>query len=121
MCHLLLVLPLLGIGVFWVMPFYVALLTYSVILAISAVLYLSILRAMHRPVQIGPEQILNGIGEVISAEGRRLQVRMDSQMWRAVADVPLQVGSRVRIISRDGLTLHVVPADDQDRITAAHG
>ena len=120
MCHLLLVLPLLGLGVFWFEPFDVALPAYLVILAISLWFYVYVMRAMHRPAQIGAEQIVNGIGEVVSAEGTQLRVRLDSEMWSAIAEVSLQPGDRVRIIGLDGLTLHVAPVDDRNGAPVAH-
>jgi membrane protein implicated in regulation of membrane protease activity len=37
-------------------------------------------------------------------------VRLSGAYWRAVAREAIPKGSRVRVISFEGLTLHVVPA-----------
>ncbi|MEW6646268.1 MAG: nodulation protein NfeD [Pseudomonadota bacterium] len=64
------------------------------------------LKARHRPVVSGAEEMLGAAGEVIDAGGR---VRVHSELWQAQSDVPLHAGDKVRVTGRDGLTLRVVP------------
>ena len=37
------------------------------------------------------------------------KAELNGANWNAVSDVPVAVGARVRVVSRDGLTLHVEP------------
>ncbi|GAB4303808.1 MAG: nodulation protein NfeD [Thiohalomonadaceae bacterium] len=64
------------------------------------------LKARHRPVVSGAEEMLGAVGEVIDASGR---VRVHSELWQAQSDVPLHAGDKVRVTGRDGLTLRVEP------------
>jgi membrane-bound serine protease (ClpP class) len=64
------------------------------------------LKARHRPVVSGAEEMLGAHGEVIDASGR---VRVHSELWQAQSEVPLHAGDKVRVTGRDGLTLRVVP------------
>ena len=49
MCHLILLLPLLALPLFWLTPLSIALPAYVAVLALSGGIYLLAVRAMHRP------------------------------------------------------------------------
>lgn len=67
------------------------------------------LRARHRPVVSGRDQLLGAIGEVrINADGRAF-ARVQGELWAVRAGVPLGQGQRVRVISLEGLVLSVEP------------
>jgi len=67
---------------------------------------------------MGREQFVGNIAEVTSSlvktgdsdtfEG---MVRLNGALWRAVAQEAIPGGSHVRVVSFEGLTLHVVPAE----------
>ena len=64
------------------------------------------LKARHRPVVSGAEEMLGAHGEVIDEHGL---VRVHSELWQAQSDVPLHAGDKVRVTGRAGLTLRVEP------------
>ena len=67
---------------------------------------------------MGREQFVGNIAEVTgalvkSADGETFEgmVRLNGALWRAVAPQAIPGGSHVRVVSFEGLTLHVVPAE----------
>lgn len=107
MCHLILLLPLLAIPLFWLLPLPLALPSYGVVLVISGGVYFLALRAMHRPVQTGVESLLRSTGCVIGRQDGRYQVRVLSEDWSAESADQLQPGDRVEIVSVHELRLQV--------------
>ncbi|SDB90899.1 NfeD family protein [Paraburkholderia lycopersici] len=81
------------------------------------------LRARRRPVVTGAEAIVGSIGEVID-DGLHPDprpghtafstgwARVHGERWHVACATPLAAGSRVRVSSRSGLTLTVVPLRD---------
>jgi membrane-bound serine protease (ClpP class) len=68
-------------------------------------------RALSRRPLLGAEGL---IGQTAVARGALTpagQVAVHGELWRAVADQPVEDGGRVRIVGVDGLTLRVVKAD----------
>ena len=80
----------------------------------SAALFLlalaALLRSRKRPVVTGGEALIGASGETVWWQGHEGRVRIEGEIWRARADAPLAEGSRVNVVSRDGLVLHVRPA-----------
>jgi membrane-bound serine protease (ClpP class) len=67
---------------------------------------------------MGREQFVGNVAEVTgtlakSADGEMFEgmVRLNGALWRAVAREQIPEGTRVRVTSFEGLTLHVVPAE----------
>jgi membrane-bound serine protease (ClpP class) len=104
MCHVILLLPLLSLPVFWVWPLAVAAPVYGVILTVSIWTYVFTMRAMRCPVETGSEGLRHEVGRVIEAKAR---VRIHSETWNAVSSEPLRKGDLVRVVGIDGLTLQV--------------
>jgi len=79
----------------------------------SAALFLlalaALLRSRKRPVVTGSEALIGATGETVSWQGNEGRIRVAGEIWRARADAPLRDGSRVEIVSRDGLILRVRP------------
>ena len=111
MCHVLLLLPLLALPVFWLMPFAAALPVYGVVLASSAAIYWYAIQAMRRPVETGAEGMVGEIGEVIESRGANLFVRARSETWHAKSAAELREGDRVKVVAVDELTLRVQKLD----------
>lgn len=107
MCHLILMLPLLGLVVFWVWPLSVAVPVYTVIVFVSLAIYYLILRAMHRPVITGREGIIQGTGWVIEVRKHQVRVRVRNELWNAESSDKLRPGDQVKIVGVDGLMLRV--------------
>lgn len=107
MCHVLLLLPLLVLPVFWLMPFAAALPVYGVVLASSAAIYWYAIQAMRRPVETGAEGMVGEIGEVIESRGANLFVRARSEVWHAESAAQLREGERVKVVAVEQLTLQV--------------
>lgn len=130
MCHVVLMMPLLGLAVFWIWPASVAVPVYTVILLLSAFFYAVLIQAMGLPVQTGREGLVHEIGEVVSPSGRRGPalteagplpgtlapeglVRVHGELWAAVSTEPLGPGDRVEVVGLHGLTLQVKKVDDK--------
>ena len=79
----------------------------------SAALFLlalaALLRSRKRPVVTGGEALIGASGETVWWQGHEGRVRVEGEIWRARADAPLAEGSRVNVVGRDGLVLHVRP------------
>ena len=75
----------------------------ALLLLVLAVL----LRSRRRPVVTGSEALIGAEGEAVSWQGEEGRVRVKGEIWRARADAPLEAGTPVKVISRDGLVLLV--------------
>jgi membrane-bound serine protease (ClpP class) len=67
----------------------------------------ALLRSRTRPVVTGSEALIGAEGETVSWQDGQGRVRVKGEIWLARSDAPLAAGSRVKIIGRDGLVLHV--------------
>ncbi len=108
MAHLTLLLPLVGLGVFWLLPLPLAIPAYLAILLVSGTVFVLALRVMHRAVQTGAEGMAHRFGEVVDGDGTRGRVEVKGEIWNAVASEPLRKGERIEVVGvADGLTLRV--------------
>lgn len=107
MCHLILLLPIIALPVFWFWPWPVALGVYAVVLVVSGWIYFYVMLAMRRPVVTGVEHTMHSGGVVIDDAPNALRVRVNSESWRAESDQPLRKGDVVTVVGHDGLTLRV--------------
>ncbi|SYZ74159.1 conserved hypothetical protein [Candidatus Zixiibacteriota bacterium] len=105
MCHVILLLPVIGLGVFFLWPFGTALPIYLAILAISGFVYFAMIKAMQRPVMTGIQTLQGKLVEVINMSGKRGQVRIGAEIWEARTKDQLSTGEMARIIGIDQLTL----------------
>jgi membrane-bound serine protease (ClpP class) len=115
-CHVLLLTPLLGLGLFVVLPWPVALPSYLVVAATSLLLYVKIIRSMRRPVETGQEAMLGATVTVTRRMASEGQVRYFNELWSAVSEQKLAVGDRARIVGIDGMRLVVRRFDDHGAI-----
>jgi len=107
MYHLLLLMPLIALPLFWILPLSAAAPVYGVIIALSAWLYIYVFKAFERPVVTGREDILHSVGKVIDVHGRTSHVRVHSEIWAAESSDALQPGDKVKVIGMEELTLKV--------------
>jgi len=65
------------------------------------------LRARHRPVRTGAEQMIGSTGEVVSWTENAGRVHVNGETWEARSKQRFSKGQKVRVVSRTGLTLDV--------------
>jgi membrane-bound serine protease (ClpP class) len=79
----------------------------------SAALFLLALAALFRsrkhPVVGGSEALIGAAGETVAWRGTEGRVRVAGEIWRARAAAPIEDGSAVTVLGRDGLVLIVRP------------
>lgn len=68
------------------------------------------LKARHRPVVSGSEELLGASGEVLDVAADGAWIRLHSERWRVRSNSPLHQGQRVQVTGREGLVLLVEPA-----------
>lgn len=107
MCHIILLMPVLAIPLFWFLPLFVAVPVYGVILVASGWVYYLAIRVMRRPVGTGIEALMHSTGEVVDKEGDLFHVRVQSEIWNAESMDKLRPGDRIEVIGVKGLRLKV--------------
>jgi membrane-bound serine protease (ClpP class) len=75
--------------------------------ALLLVVLAALLRSRKRPVVTGSEALIGAEGETVAWQGGEGRVRVNGEIWLARAEASLAAGSRVRVVSRDGLVLRV--------------
>ena len=108
MCHLILLLPVFALPVFWFFPFSIALPIYLIISGISAFLYYLIFKAMTMTPRVGKEAMLGQTAEVIKEIAPEGKIKYFTEIWSAMADgEKFLVGEKVMIYGFWGLTVLV--------------
>lgn len=110
MCHLVLLLPVFGLALFWIFPFPIAAVLYAFILGISIWMYRLIMSAMARPVATGAEALIGQIGKVIGKSGSFTQLTVNGEVWRGTSPVRFKKGQSVRVTGIENMILHVEDA-----------
>ena len=105
-------MPLIGLGLFFVLPFSTALLLYLVVVALSLLLYTKIVEAMRAPITTGAEA---SVGQIVTTEADG-SIRWQGEWWAATPAFPSQ---RVRIIGIQGLKMQVIPVWDANQPSRA--
>lgn len=111
MCHLILLLPVLAVPVFWLMPATQAIPLYLIIMVVSGLLYWYIARSLGKRPQTGRESLIGVAAEVVSKIGpaahAQYLVRAQGELWSADSSHALRTGEKVRIAAVDGIRLVV--------------
>jgi membrane-bound ClpP family serine protease len=107
MCHVLWLLPLLGLPIFWLFDFSVALPIYLGILAVTGVIMHLTVQSMRQSPSSGIEGMQGDVAEVVEAIRYRGRVRYHNALWYASAREYIDVGETVRIIGNNRLCLLV--------------
>ena len=68
-------------------------------------------RAFARRPQLGAEALIGAAGSAAGPLTPEGQIKLQGEIWRAVADRPVPDGAPVRVVGVDGLTLRVVAAE----------
>jgi membrane-bound serine protease (ClpP class) len=112
MCHVVLLLPLLGLVLFWGLDFALALPLYLGLVVLSGVVALLMFRSLRKPAISGMEGMRGATAEVVEALRPRGTVRYHSTFWSAKAREPIAAGETVRIVGHEGLCLRVEKVTD---------
>ncbi len=109
MHHLILLLPILTLGLFFVFRWQIALILYLPILLGSVAVFLKVLHAQRQPRTTAEEAMVGAGAVVIEARKGEVLVEYQGEIWRAVSTVPLHPHEEVLIKAVNGLRLTVVP------------
>ena len=107
MCHLILLLPVIGLGAFAIFPLEVALPLYGLVVGISALLYFAVWRALRLPIQTGTEGMIGKEAEVLQDLNPDGVIRHRNELWSAQGVEPIGQGEKVIIMAVDGLVATV--------------
>ncbi len=108
MCHLILLLPIVALPLFWLLPAGEAGGLYAAVIGLSMGVYWLVLQAIRAPVVTGIGALMHATGAVRSVDGRKASVWVASELWSAEAEPgALQVGDVVEVIGAEGLVLKV--------------
>jgi membrane protein implicated in regulation of membrane protease activity len=113
-CHFMLFMPVGGLVLFVILPWQIALPTYSVISAISLLIYYEMMKAMGQPVRVGREALLGANARVVTGGERLGQVRRGNELWGAVSEEKLTPGEWVTIVGFQGMKVLVTSAEGTD-------
>jgi membrane protein implicated in regulation of membrane protease activity len=111
-CHVLLFgLPVLGLPLFWIFPWPLALALYLPLSAVSVGLGVVVMRTLRLPVSTGVEGLRGRSGHVVTVDGRSVMVKLDgdAELWRAFCPRPLAPREAIDVVDVEGLTLIVAP------------
>ncbi len=119
MCHLLLLVPVIGLLAFVFLPLPQALAIYLPLAVVSLGLFYLVFRSV-RKLAVAWEDAVGGTGEVVSRleRGRSTQwlVRHRGELWTASSRDDLAITEQVKVISLDGIKLvveRINPYQDQ--------
>lgn len=111
MCHLILLMPVLALPIFWLMQLNMAIPIYLVILLISGLFYRLIVKSMRKQPQTGSESLIGTVAEVVSklgpADHAQYLVRSRGELWSANSNDALRNGETVSIVAMEGIRLVV--------------
>ena len=115
MCHLILLMPVLGLPLFWLLPLGYALPINIALWLISAFLYRLIRKAMRKPIQDGFQSLIGTEAEVVSkralTHSARYLVRARGELWSAYSTDALDIGEQVNIVAVKGIGVVVERAE----------
>jgi membrane protein implicated in regulation of membrane protease activity len=108
MCHLILLMPIIALLVFWVFPLLIVGPVYAFVFVLSLAFYIAVFRMLCKPVETGREGIMHASGVVERVTGDKISVRINGEHWIArCAGEQLAPGDPVEVVSIEGLTLGV--------------
>ena len=111
MCHVILMMPVLALPLFWVLPPGQAVPVYSVIAVISGLIYWRISVSHGGRPQTGAESLIGTTAEVVSrrelGNQARYLVRSHGELWSATSSDSLKPGDTVAITALSGIRLVV--------------
>ncbi len=120
MCHLILLMPVVALPLFWLMPVSYAAPIYIFIALVSAFFYWLIMRAMRQPVRDGFQSLIGTEVEVVSKldplDHAQYLVRSGGELWGARSGEVLYPGENVSVTSMDGIRLIVARSNNESKV-----
>lgn len=111
MCHLILLMPLLTLPIFWLVPLSIAIPIYIAIVMMSVLFYWLVMKTMTKPATVGAESLIGSAAEVVSRLKTRSRaqylVKMGGEIWSARSPDVLYPGETATITAIDGVRLIV--------------
>jgi membrane protein implicated in regulation of membrane protease activity len=116
---LIMALPLLGIALFFVLPWRTALPVYLIGLAISLIYHRAMMRSQKLRVRTGIKTMIGRPVTVISWQSDHGTVRCGDEIWsaRALDDSSFVPGSKGVIVDLEGLELVIRPSGPHQQFT----
>ena len=109
MCHLILLLPVVGLPLFWLLPLGYALPINIALWLLSVFLFRLIRKAMMKPLQDGFRSLIGTEVEVVSkrapTHSARYLVRARGELWSAYSTDALDIGEQVNIGAVRGIAV----------------
>ena len=121
MCHLILLLPIAGLPLFWLLPLGYALPINGGILLTSVFLYWLMMKAMKKPIQDGFQSLVSTEAEVVSKleTGRSakylVRAKGEGELWSANSSDALEIGEWVNIVAVKGIGVIVERTENGSR------
>jgi membrane protein implicated in regulation of membrane protease activity len=113
--HLILLLPILALGLFFVFRWQIALILYIPILLGSLAVFLKVLHAQRQPRTTAEEAMIGAGAVVVEVRKGGALVEYQGEIWQAVSTVPLHPHEEVLIQAVNGLSLTVTPRASASR------
>lgn len=108
MCHVVLLLPVFALPVFWLLPLSVATPVYAAVAVISLIFYAYTFKAMRQPRLNGAEAMLGQTGSIVDIGEDGATLFFHGELWRAdVNGEPLAPGDEALIVGIEGLRLKI--------------
>lgn len=101
-CHLLLAMPVFGLGLFFVLPFSWALILYVAVVLLSSFIYYKIVESTDAPVTTGAAAL---VGQIVTTDASGC-IHYQGEWWTTEPFLPNQP---VRVVTLRGLRLQVEP------------
>ena len=123
-CHAVLLLPLAGLPLFWLLPLGYALPINIVIWLATPFLYRLIRRAMRKPIQDGFQSLIGTEAEVVSKTAAvhsakyLVRAKGKGELWSAYSTDVLKVGEWVEIVAVKGIGVVVERVKPGSRLAA---
>lgn len=108
-CHVLLGIPLFGLMLFVMFPFWMALPLYVLLTLGALALYRIIWRSMEREPATGVEALLGSMCRAATDISPKGWVKWRGETWRAVSSRQICEGDPVRILAYEDLCVLVEP------------
>ena len=118
MCHLVFLIPLAGIPLFWLLPLGYALPINILLWIASGLLGYKVIKAMMLSPKDGFKGLIGTEAMVVSMVNRsygQYLVKAGHELWTARSTETLRPGERVEVTTTDGIKLVVARIDTENR------
>ena len=114
MCHLIFLVPLAGVPLFWLIPLEYALPVNALLWIVFSLLGYKVVKAMMMSPKDGFRSLIGTEATVVSAESQgygQYLVKAGHELWTAHCSETLRLGERVKIATAEGIKLVVKRVD----------